>query len=229
MSKRAALLILDGLAIGPDYKGNAFSLADSKNIDNLLLSYPNTLLEASGKAVGLQEGQMGDSNVGHLNIGAGRVVWQMLPRIKQAVKEGLLEKSEAINKAIHNSIANNRPLHLLGLVSDGGVHSHMEIIKDLLDLISKFNGLEVVIHAILDGRDVPPRSAKDYLGKLQKWCKEYSFAKIVTISGRYYTMDRDNRWDRTELAHKAMSKGEGLKFNSPIEAVNDSYEKGVND
>jgi 2,3-bisphosphoglycerate-independent phosphoglycerate mutase len=229
MSKKAALLILDGLAIGPEYEGNAFALANSKNIDKLFTSYPNTLLEASGKAVGLQEGQMGDSNVGHLNIGAGRIVWQMLPKIKQAVKEGLLERSKAINKAIKESVENNRPLHLLGLVSDGGVHSHMEIIKDLLELMNKFSGLKVVIHAILDGRDVPPRSAIKYLTLLQEWCKEYPFAKIATVSGRYYTMDRDNRWERTELAYEAMSKGEGLKFSSPIEAVKSSYEKDIND
>jgi len=229
MSKKAALLILDGLAIGPEYEGNAFSLANAKNIDKLFTSYPNTLLEASGKAVGLQEGQMGDSNVGHLNIGAGRIVWQMLPKIKQAVKDGLLERSKAINKAIKKSIENNRPLHLLGLVSDGGVHSHMEIIKDLLELMNKFSDLKVVIHAILDGRDVPPRSAIKYLTLLQEWCKEYPFAKIATVSGRYYTMDRDNRWERTELAYEAMSKGEGLKFSSPIEAVKSSYEKDIND
>lgn len=229
MSKKVALLILDGLAIGPIYEGNAFELANTPVIDNLFKKYPNTTLDASGISVGLQEGQMGDSNVGHLNIGAGRIVWQMLPRIKKAVEEGLLEDSESLKSTIEESINNKRPLHLMGLVSDGGVHSHMDIIKDLLEFMSKYNGLKVVIHAILDGRDVLPKSAKGYIEKLQGWCEKYPFAKIKTISGRYYTMDRDNRWDRTELAYQAMTEGSGLNFDDPIEAIEHSYQKGIND
>ncbi|MFP4456416.1 MAG: 2,3-bisphosphoglycerate-independent phosphoglycerate mutase [Clostridia bacterium] len=229
MTKKLALIILDGLAIGSEYEGNAFKLANTPMIDNLFEKYPGTTLNASGRAVGLQEGQMGDSNVGHLNIGAGRIVWQMLPKIKKAVEEGLLEESESLKKAIEESINNKRPLHLMGLVSDGGVHSHMDIIKDLLEHMSKYDGLQVAIHAILDGRDVPPRSAKKYIKKLQAWCKKYPFASIKTVSGRYYTMDRDNRWDRTELAYKAMSDGIGLNFDDPLEAIEYSYQKGIND
>ncbi len=229
MNKKVALLILDGLAIGPEYEGNAFELADTPNIDNLFKKYPNTTLNASGRSVGLEDGQMGDSNVGHLNIGAGRIVWQMLPRINEAIEGGLLEKSGSIKTAVKKSIKNKRPLHLMGLVSDGGVHSHMDVIKDLLEYMNKYEGLEVVIHAILDGRDVPPKSAKIYIKKLQDWCRQYSFAEIKTISGRYYTMDRDNRWERTELAYKAMSKGNGLKFDSSIEAIDYSYKQGVTD
>lgn len=229
MNKKLALLILDGLGIAPKNEGNAVELADTPFMDYLFEKHPYTKLNASGNFVGLQKGQMGDSNVGHLNIGAGRIVWQMLPRINTAIKEGMLETNQVIKIAIDDSIARCRPLHLMGLVSDGGVHSHMSIIKNFLELMSKYEGLQVAIHAILDGRDVPPKSAEKYIDQLESWCREYPFAKIATVSGRYYTMDRDNRWDRTELAFNAMSVGEGPAYASANAVIVNSYENKIND
>ncbi len=228
MSKKAALIVLDGFGIAPNGEGNAVYLANTPFIDNLITKYGSSKLKASGTAVGLEENQMGDSNVGHLNLGAGRVVWQMLPKMNKAIQEGALQESQVLKDAIINSQKNNKPLHLMGLVSDGGVHSHMGTLRELLREISSYN-IQVRIHAFLDGRDVPPKSAKKYIETLQDWLLEFPFAKIATLSGRYYAMDRDNRWERTELALTALVNGEGTCFEEPIAAIESAYKNELTD
>jgi 2,3-bisphosphoglycerate-independent phosphoglycerate mutase len=228
MSKKAALIVLDGLGIAPKGMGNAVTLAKTPFLDSLFDSYPHTKLEASGEAVGLEKGQMGDSNVGHLNLGAGRVVWQILPQMNKAISQGALNNSSVLKEALIDSEKKNRPVHLMGLVSDGGVHSHMNVIRDFLEVIKDYK-VSVYIHAFLDGRDVSPKSSIDYIDLLETWINEYSFSSLATVSGRYYAMDRDKRWDRTELALNALMKGQGKVFQSGKAAIEDSYKNGITD
>jgi len=223
------LIVLDGWGIGKEYAGNAVYLANTPNFDRLMNRFPNTQLKASGLAVGLPEGQMGNSEVGHLNIGAGRVVYQELTKITKSIEDGDFFNKEEFLRAIENAKNNNSKLHLMGLVSDGGVHSHNTHLYALLELCARENFDRVYIHAFLDGRDVPPTIGKQHLSELQQKIEEIGVGKIATVSGRYYAMDRDRRWDRTKLAYDAMVLGKGKVNECPIEAVGKSYEEGIND
>ncbi len=227
--KPVMLLILDGFGIGKDYSGNAVKLANTPNFDRLYNKYPTTSLEASGLAVGLPEGQMGNSEVGHLNIGSGRVVYQELTRITKAIEDGdFFEKQEFLD-AIENVKKHNSKIHLIGLVSDGGVHSHNTHLYGLVQMMKK-NGLkDVYVHAILDGRDVPPTIGSTHIKELEDKIDEIGIGKIATVSGRYYTMDRDKRWERTQLAYDALTLGKGVEARDPVKAVEESYKNNVND
>ena len=227
--KPVMLIILDGWGIGEDYPGNAVKLGNTPNFDRLMKENPNSTLAASGLEVGLPVGQMGNSEVGHLNIGAGRVVYQELPRISKAIEDGdFFEKKEFLS-AIENAKKNNSKVHIMGLVSDGGVHSHIEHLYGLLELMKKNNQDEVFVHVFLDGRDVPPTIGKEHVSQLLDKMDEKGVGKIATISGRYYAMDRDNRWERTELAYDAIVKGEGVIATDPVLSIEKSYESDIND
>lgn len=223
------LMILDGVGINDDSYGNAFHLARKPNIDKLVSKYPNSRLESSGLAVGLPVGQMGNSEVGHANIGSGRIVYQELTRINKSIQDGDFYTNESFLRAIDNSITNNKTLHLIGLLSDGGVHSHQNHLFALLKLAKDKNVKHVNIHVILDGRDTSPSSGIGYLKTLQEKISEVGVGRIATISGRYYAMDRDNRWDRTKLAYDAIVNGVGEYFDDPISAIEQSYSQGVFD
>ena len=224
MSKKPVMLmILDGFGIAEKSEGNAVALANKPNFDRLIKEYPNTQLQASGMAVGLPEGQMGNSEVGHLNIGAGRIVYQELTRITKAIEDGDFFENEALMKAMKNAKENNASLHLMGLLSDGGVHSHIEHLKGLLEFAKKEGLQKVYVHAFMDGRDVPPSSGKDFIIKAEEMMKEVGVGQIATVSGRYYAMDRDNRWERVQLAYNAIVLGEGEKASSAVEAIDNSY------
>lgn len=224
MSKKPVMLmILDGFGIAEKSEGNAVALANKPNFDRLVKEYPNTQLQASGMAVGLPEGQMGNSEVGHLNIGAGRIVYQELTRITKAIEDGDFFENEALMKAMKNAKENNASLHLMGLLSDGGVHSHIEHLKGLLEFAKKEGLQKVYVHAFMDGRDVPPSSGKDFIIKAEEMMKEVGVGQIATVSGRYYAMDRDNRWERVQLAYNAIVLGEGEKASSAVEVIDNSY------
>ena len=227
--KPVMLIILDGWGIGEDYPGNAIKLANTPNFDNLMREYPNSLLDASGLAVGLPEGQMGNSEVGHLNIGAGRVVYQDLPKISKSIEEGDFFHKEEFLQAIDHAKKNKSKVHLLGLVSDGGVHSHLEHLYGLLELMKRNGQEDVFIHAFLDGRDVPPTIGKEHTSQVLDKIGEIGVGKIATVSGRYYAMDRDKRWERTKLAYDAITEGRGVLATSPTLAIEESYNEGVND
>lgn len=221
-------MILDGFGIAPE-KGNAIKAANKPNIDRLFSNNPITQIGASGLDVGLPDGQMGNSEVGHTNIGAGRIVYQELTRITKTIQEDKLKDNEAIVKAMDNALEKGTSLHLMGLMSPGGVHSHMEHLYGILQL-AKDKGLEkVYVHAFLDGRDVPPASAKEYIQECVDKMAEIGVGKIATISGRYYAMDRDNRWERVVKAYSAMVYGEGVKATDPVAAVQESYDNEVTD
>ncbi|AMA71800.1 MULTISPECIES: 2,3-bisphosphoglycerate-independent phosphoglycerate mutase [Aneurinibacillus] len=227
--KPVALIIMDGFGYREEEYGNAIKQANTPNFDKYWNEYPHTLLGASGLAVGLPEGQMGNSEVGHLNLGAGRVVYQDLTRVTKDIQEGQFFKNETLLKAIQHAKENNTDLHLYGLVSDGGVHSHIEHLFALLRMAKQENLDRVYIHAFLDGRDVAPDSAVMYIQQLQDKIKEYGVGRIATVQGRYYAMDRDRRWERTEKSYRAMVYAEGPKYTDPIEAVQESYERSVYD
>lgn len=230
MSKKpVALIILDGFALRDEDKGNAVTHAKKPNFDRFWNEYPHATLQASGEAVGLPEGQMGNSEVGHLNIGAGRIVYQSLTRVNVAIREGEFEQNETLVAAVKHAKEKGTNLHLFGLLSDGGVHSHIEHLYALLRL-AKSEGLEkVYIHGFLDGRDVAPQSAETYLKELNEKIEEYGVGEIATLSGRYYSMDRDKRWERVEKSYRAMVYGEGPSYTSAEECVKDSYENGIYD
>ena len=223
-NKQYILMILDGVGLNDEERGNAFKLANTPNIDKLIEKYPNTHISTSGLAVGLPDGQMGNSEVGHTNIGAGRIVYQDLTRITKDIEDEKFFKNEAFMSAIENVKKNDSSLHLMGLVSDGGVHSHISHLYALLKLARENNIEKVYVHAFLDGRDTPPTSAIDYLKELENKMKEFGVGKIATLSGRYYAMDRDNRWEREKLAYDAMVNGIGNKFKTVQKAVENSYE-----
>ena len=227
--KPFALIIMDGFGLRPESHGNAVAQAKKPNYDRYMATYPNTTLTACGEAVGLPEGQMGNSEVGHLNIGAGRIVYQDLTRISKSIREGEFFENETMLGAIKHVKAFNKKLHLYGLVSDGGVHSHIDHLVALLELARKEGLTEVYIHAFLDGRDVSPNSAKGYLERLQAKISELGVGRIATVQGRYYAMDRDKRWERVEKSYRAMVYGEGPQYSDPIQAVVESYEKSVFD
>lgn len=224
-----AIVILDGWGMGCDYPGNAVLKAETPVFDKLLGENPHTTLKASGLDVGLPEGQMGNSEVGHLNIGAGRVVYQEFTRISKSIEnKDFFEKVEFKN-AVENCKAKNSKLHLLGLFSPGGVHSHNTHLYALLEYAKREGLTEVYVHCFLDGRDVPPSSGKADIMELEKKLGEIGVGKIATVSGRYYSMDRDKRWDRAELAYNAIVIGEGVEADSPLDLVESSYREGVTD
>ncbi len=224
-----ALIILDGWGMCSNVKGNAIMNARTPNMNKFFNLYPHTELSCSGEDVGLPAGQMGNSEVGHLNIGAGRVVYQELTRISKAVKDGDFFNNAVLLKALEHSLENNSSLHLIGLLSDGGVHSHIEHLFALLELAGRYNLKKVFVHCFLDGRDVPPDNALQYIKQLEDKINEIGTGKIATVMGRYYAMDRDRRWERTHLAYQAMVEGKGLQTNSAGAAVIDSYQRGEYD
>ncbi len=224
--KLVMLVIMDGYGIRKETDGNAIFAAKKPNLDKLFKKYPNTIIGASGEAVGLPEGQMGNSEVGHLNIGAGRVVFQSLTRVNIACREHVLDKVEAIDKAINHAIKNHSALHIMGLMSDGGVHSHIEHIVYLMNKAIERGVDKVYVHSFLDGRDVPPTSAKQYLTYLDQ--KRIKGVEFGIVSGRYYAMDRDKNYDRIQLAYDALVKGEG-PVKGLLEGIDESYENKVTD
>ena len=230
MSKKpVALIIMDGFGYNPDTYGNAIAAAKTPNIDKYMQTCPNNIIGASGLDVGLPDGQMGNSEVGHTNIGAGRIVYQMLVKISKDIKDGTFEKNTAILNAMQNCKDKNSSLHLMGLLSPGGVHSHMEHLFGIVKMAKK-NGLDkVYIHAFLDGRDVPPSSAAEYIEQTVEELNKIGIGKIATISGRFYAMDRDNAWDRVEKAYSALVYGEGVKESDPVQAVKNSYANEITD
>ncbi|QXM06555.1 2,3-bisphosphoglycerate-independent phosphoglycerate mutase [Crassaminicella indica] len=225
MKKPTILMILDGFGLNSNSNGNAIALAKTPNLDQYFENYPNNHVYASGLDVGLPDGQMGNSEVGHLNIGAGRIVYQELTRITKAIEDGDFFENPAFLEAIENAKKHDSALHLWGLLSDGGVHSHNTHLYALLELAKKHGLTKVYIHAFLDGRDVPPSSAIKYIEELENKISEIGVGKIATISGRYYAMDRDNRWERVNLAYNAIVLGIGEKANSAKEAIENSYDK----
>ena len=228
MKKPIILIIMDGYGIAPP-EGNAIAAANKPNLDRIFSENPVTTIGASGMDVGLPDGQMGNSEVGHTNMGAGRVVYQELTRITKSIGDGDFFNNEALVEAVENCKANNSALHLMGLLSSGGVHSHNTHLYGLLELAKK-SGLEkVYIHAFLDGRDVLPSSAKDFAEELVKKTEEIGVGKVATVAGRYYAMDRDNNWDRVEKAYSAMVYGEGVESCCAVKAIGDSYKNEVTD
>ncbi|WLR50503.1 2,3-bisphosphoglycerate-independent phosphoglycerate mutase [Bacillus tianshenii] len=224
-----ALIILDGFGMREETKGNAVAQANTPNFDRLWEKYPRTTLTACGEAVGLPEGQMGNSEVGHLNIGAGRVVYQSLTRVNLSIRNGEFFDNNTFNEAMEHAKEKGKALHIFGLLSDGGIHSHIKHMYALLKMAAD-KGLEkVYIHGFLDGRDVGPQTAKTYIKEAQEKMNEYGVGEFATISGRYYSMDRDKRWDRVERSYRAMVYGEGPSYTDPIELVDDSYENGIYD
>jgi 2,3-bisphosphoglycerate-independent phosphoglycerate mutase len=226
--KKAILIIMDGWGLGKVAPSDAIQHSQTPFVKSLYTKYPNTTLVTCGEAVGLPDGQMGNSEVGHLNLGAGRIVYQELQRINVAVRDGSFAKNEALLSAIRNAVKNNKNLHLLGLVSDGGVHSHINHLKTIVDVCKQEKLENVFIHAFTDGRDTDPKSGLGFITDLQNHLNK-SVGKIATVSGRYYAMDRDKRWERVELAYDAMVKGEGEKATDAIEAVENSYSKNITD
>ena len=227
--KKAALIILDGWGINRNTDYNAVAQAATPNLDLLLAEYPHVEIKTSGMAVGLPEGQMGNSEVGHLNIGAGRVVYQDLTRISKSIQDGDFFTNKTLLKCLNRTKAAGGRLHLFGLLSDGGVHSYNGHLYALLELVKREEIKEVFVHCLLDGRDTPPCSGIEYLKQLEAELSRIGFGKIATVIGRYYAMDRDNRWDRVEKAYNAMICGEGAQFKSATEAIQASYDADVND
>ncbi len=228
-NKLAALIILDGFALRDETKGNAVAHAKKPNFDRYWKEFPHATLQASGSAVGLPEGQMGNSEVGHLNIGAGRIVYQSLSRINLSIEDASFYENEQFNDVVEHVKSKDKALHIFGLLSDGGVHSHINHLFALLKLAAD-KGLEkVYLHAFLDGRDVGPTTGSTYINQTEEKMKEFGVGEFATISGRYYAMDRDKRWERVELAYRAMVYGDGPKFRNPHEVLEDSYSEEVFD
>src|SRR5271156_4512486 len=226
--KPIVLTVLDGWGYRAETKGNAVALARKPNYDRILKEFPNTLIHTSGAAVGLPDGQMGNSEVGHLNIGAGRIVQMDSTRIDLLIASGEISRQPLLLEAMERGRA--RQLHLLGLVSDGGVHSHINHLFALLQMARENKVQNVFVHCFMDGRDTPPESGIDFLRKLEQKMREMGVGQIASVSGRYYAMDRDNRWERIEKAYRAMVHGDTeAKFSDPIAAMRASYEKGVTD
>ena len=223
------LIIMDGFGLTDPGPGNAVSLAQTPQLDRLFAEYAHTTLSASGLDVGLPAGQMGNSEVGHTNIGGGRVVFQDLPRISRAIDDGSFFENAAYNKAMDDCLEKGSSLHLYGLLSDGGVHSHIQHLYALLQMARNKGLTRVYVHAFLDGRDVSPTSGKGFVADCQEKCRALGVGKIATVMGRYYAMDRDNRWERVQLAYDAMVYGEGIQNPDPVDAVAQSYENDVTD
>lgn len=230
MSKKPVMLmILDGFGLTDKVDGNAVKAAYKPNFDRFYNDYPHTSLEASELSVGLPEGQMGNSEVGHLNIGSGRIIYQELTRITKEINEEAFFKNPALNEAVDKAIENNSSLHLLGLLSDGGVHSHIFHLKALLKLAHDKGLKNVYVHPFMDGRDTPPTSGKGFIAELEDYMKKIGTGKIATVTGRYYAMDRDKRWERVELAYNAIVLGKGEISSSAEEAIERSYHDNKTD
>jgi len=229
MKKPVVLMILDGIGIGAKNAGNAYELAKKPHLDLLLQEFPHTTIEASGEAVGLPEGQMGNSEVGHLNLGAGRVVYQSFTRVNVAIKDGSFKDNPAYNEAFQHTIKHDSKLHVFGLLSDGGVHSHIRHIKYMFKVAKEKGVKRAYFHAFLDGRDVPPKSAITYITDLENEMHELDFGKIATVGGRYWGMDRDKNWDRIQKAYDVMSFGKGPHFPSATAGVEAAYQEGITD
>ncbi len=227
--KVTMLMILDGFGNNQNEAGNAVKLANTPNIDKLMKKYPHTQIYTSGLNVGLPEGQMGNSEVGHTNIGAGRIIYQELTRITKSIEDGDFFTNQEFISAIENCKKNNSKLHILGLVSDGGVHSHNRHLYALLEMAKRRDFEDVYVHCFLDGRDTPPASAEGYIAKLEEKMKEKGVGKIASISGRFYAMDRDKRWERVKKCYDAIVNGNGNKSGSAISAIESSYQKEVFD
>ena len=231
MAKKPVMLcILDGFGWVPDQTyGNAIVAAKKPNLDRLFAQYPHTTIGASGMDVGLPDGQMGNSEVGHTNIGAGRIVYQQLTLITKSIRDGSMRKNEVLVRSMKAAIDAGKAIHFMGLTGNGGVHSHIDHLFGLLDMAKDLGAKEIYVHCIMDGRDTDPHSGKEFLGEIQKKLSQLGVGKIATVVGRYYAMDRDNRWDRVEKAYAAFVYGEGEKFADPIAAIQASYDKDVTD
>ncbi len=227
-NKRAILIIMDGWGLGKVASADAIQHAKTPFVSSLYKKYPNTILTTCGEAVGLPEGQMGNSEVGHLNLGAGRIVYQELQRINVAVRDGSFARNEVLLNSIRLAKKNQKPLHLIGLVSDGGVHSHINHLKAIIDVCKNEKLDDVFIHAFTDGRDTDPKSGLGFIKDLQSYLKK-NVGKIASVSGRYYAMDRDKRWERVKLAYDALVNGEGEKATDGAEAIENSYKKNITD
>lgn len=227
--KPTALIIMDGCGVNKDTYGNAVAAAKTPNLDRYMKEWPNTTIGASGMCVGLPDGQMGNSEVGHTNMGAGRIVYQELTRITKSIADGDFFNNEAFAAAVDNCKKNGSALHMFGLLSNGGVHSHNTHLYGLLELAKRAGLEKVFVHCIMDGRDVPPTSGRDFVAELADKMKEIGVGKIASISGRYYAMDRDNNWDRVEKAYAAFVYGEGNHAVCPVEAMEKSYADNVTD
>ncbi len=229
MKKIYGLIIMDGFGINPDTYGNAIKKSGTPYVHYLMSKYSHTQIGASGMDVGLPDGQMGNSEVGHLNMGAGRVVYQELTRITKSIKDGDFFNNEAILHAMNSAKNNGKQFHTYGLLSSGGVHSHIEHLFGIIKMAKQVGLDNIYVHCFLDGRDVPPKSGADFVKELADFMKAENFGEIASVMGRFYAMDRDNRWDRVEKAYNALTLGEGEKFEDAVEAVKHSYEEGVTD
>ncbi len=227
--KTTVLMILDGFGINARTEGNAIKLAKTPVLDDIISKYPNAEGHASGLDVGLPEGQMGNSEVGHLNIGAGRIVYQEFTRITKSIEDGDFFENKGLLKAIDNCKKNNSALHIFGLLSDGGVHSHISHLYAVLKLAKDNDIKDVFVHAFMDGRDTPPNSGSGYISNIEEKMREIGIGEIATISGRYYAMDRDNRWERVEKAYDVITLGNGNSALSAAECMAKSYENGITD
>jgi 2,3-bisphosphoglycerate-independent phosphoglycerate mutase len=220
---------MDGWGVSPDREGNATALADTPVLDGLTEAYPHTVLSCSGGSVGLPDGQMGNSEVGHMTMGAGRVIFQELTRINRAVEDGSFKANKVLREAMRAARDSENAFHLMGLVSDGGVHSHNTHLYALLELAKEIGLTDIYIHAFLDGRDTPPKSGLGYIEELTREIERIGVGKVATVTGRYWAMDRDTRWERVECAYRAILNGDGFRAASPEEAVKTAYERGEND
>ncbi|HBI85148.1 MAG TPA: 2,3-bisphosphoglycerate-independent phosphoglycerate mutase [Ruminococcus sp.] len=230
MSKApVALLIMDGFGINPSDYGNAIKAAKTPNLDRYFAECPNTIIGASGLDVGLPDGQMGNSEVGHTNMGAGRIVYQQLVKITKSIQDGDFFENPALTAAMQNAKEKGSALHLMGLLSPGGVHSHITHLYGLVEMAKRFGLTKVFVHAFLDGRDVPPSSAAEYMEEATAELAKIGVGKVGVISGRFYAMDRDNAWDRVEKAYDALVMGEGVQEDDPVQAIKNSYANGVTD
>jgi 2,3-bisphosphoglycerate-independent phosphoglycerate mutase len=227
--KPLLLMILDGWGINPERESNAIAQARTPNMTRLCAEYPTSEIDGSGLSVGLPVGQMGNSEVGHTNIGAGRVVYQDLTRISKSIEDGDFFENPVLVDCMQKAKGGSGRLHLAGLLSDGGVHSHDTHLYALIEMAKRQGVREVFVHCLLDGRDTPPQSGAQYLERLQGEIARIGLGKIATVIGRYYAMDRDNRWDRVEKAYRAMVSGEGNQYPCAEVAIRESYREGVND
>ena len=224
-----SIIIMDGFGLRKETDGNAIAMAGTPYLDSLLARYPHSTLGASGMDVGLPDGQMGNSEVGHLNMGAGRIIYQDLTRITKSIQDGDFFNNEALVGAMNYAKQNGKRLHFMGLLSDGGVHSHITHLYALLEMAKRFGLEDVVVHCFMDGRDVSPTSGEGFISALEDKIKEIGVGRIGTVTGRFYAMDRDFAWDRNEKAYRMLTMGEGLQFNSALDAIRDSYKRGVTD
>ncbi len=228
MHKKVLLLILDGWGLSPDPKVSAIENAHTPFIDSLYKKYPNATLLTDGLHVGLPQGQMGNSEVGHMNIGAGRIVYQDLVKINKDIKNNTLKNKKTLIEAFSYAKNNNKAVHFLGLISDGGIHSHNNHLKGLLDIANTYKLPNIFVHAFTDGRDVDPKSGKNFIAEIDKYCKKTN-AKLASIIGRYYAMDRDNRWERTKLAYDLLVNGKGTPHKNPTQAIEENYKNDITD